>query len=138
MTTEQDRILETMFAEYQQQRSRMTELHRQMRDLSATAVSPRNEVSVTVSQVEGVIDIKFSGGAHRRLAPQELSELVMTTLNEAKEKVRDQAAEVIAPVLPDGMNARDLVAGRLGAEELLPADGPRLPTVVREHLDQRN
>jgi len=138
VTTEQDRILETMFAEYQQQRSRMTELHRQMRDLSATAVSPRNEVSVTVSQVEGVIDIKFSGGAHRRLAPQELSELVMTTLNEAKEKVRDQAAEVIAPVLPDGMNARDLVAGRLGAEELLPADGPRLPTVVREHLDQRN
>jgi len=138
MTTEQDRILETMFAEYQQQRSRLTELHRQMREVSATAVSPRHEVSVTVSQVDGVTDIRFSGGGHRRLAPQELSDLVMATLHEAKEKTRDRAAEVIAPMLPDGMNARDLVSGRLGAEGLLPTDGPRLPAAVREHLGRRS
>ena len=139
MTTPgQDRILEDLFEEYQQQRSRLTGLQRQMREISATAVSPRHEVSVTFSQTDGVTDIKFTGGGHRRLAPQELSELVMTTMRQAQEMTRDQAVALVAPMLPDGIEARDVVSGRIGAGELLPPDGPRLPAVVRDHLERRD
>ncbi|GAA2564460.1 hypothetical protein GCM10010435_41050 [Winogradskya consettensis] len=137
MSTGQDRLLENLFEEYQQQRSKLTDLHRQMREISATAVSPRHEVSVTASHTEGVTDIRFTGSGYRRLAPQELSDLVMATVREARDKARDEAATVIAPVLPEGMNARDLVSGRIGADQLMPADGPRLPTVVREHLERK-
>lgn len=138
MTSGDDRILEEMFEEYQQERSRLTELHQQMKDISVTAVSPRQEVSVTFSHTAGLTDIKFSSNGYRRLAPQELSDLVMTTVREAREKARAQAAAVIGPVLPDGWDAQEVVAGRIGLDNLLPSDGPRLPAVVREHLDRRS
>ena len=38
--------------------------------------------------------------------------------------------------MPAGVNARDLVAGRLGIEPLAPSDGPRLPQIIREQLQR--
>lgn len=131
-----DRRLEQLFEDYQRQRSRMADLAREMQEISATATSPRREVSVTVKHTGGVTDIKFTGSSYRRMAPNELSSLIMTTIADAKEQAADAAAELIAPMLPAGMNARDMVAGKLGVEALAPAAGPRLPQAVREQLQR--
>ncbi|RZU53492.1 YbaB/EbfC DNA-binding family protein [Krasilnikovia cinnamomea] len=134
MSGERDRCVEDLLQQYQRQRSGLAELHRRMQEVSATAVSPRREVSVTVNHNGGVTDIKFTGSAYRRMTPQELSAVIMRTLHDAREQAADEAARIIAPILPEGLNARDVVSGRLSTEQLVPSSGPRMPQVVREQL----
>lgn len=127
-----DRV-ESLLAEYQRQRNRLTELQETMRGLSATATSPRREVSVTVGQNGVVTDIQFPTGAYRRLTPNDLTRLLMATYAEAKDDVMDQAASVLQPMLPDGLDAAALVRGTAGTDAYLPAE-PRMTTSVREIL----
>lgn len=128
--------VEQIFQEYQRQHAVFTDLHRQIQAISVTAASPRREVEVTVDHSGKVTGIDFTGSAYKRLAPKELSELIMRTLEDAKEQAADQSAELLTPVMPEGLNARDLVSGRLGIDKLAPADGPRLPRIVREQLQR--
>ncbi|GAA2565596.1 hypothetical protein GCM10010435_42980 [Winogradskya consettensis] len=125
--------IENLFEEYQKQRNSLTEMQRKMSELSATATSPRREVSVTVGQNGVLTDVKFPTSAHKRLTPADLTELIMTTYAEAKESVMDQAAAVLAPMMPDGLDAHSLVRGTAGADAFMPAE-PRMATSVREIL----
>ncbi|WP_306215251.1 YbaB/EbfC family nucleoid-associated protein [Actinoplanes sp. RD1] len=127
--------IEGLFEEYQRQRNSLTELQERMRSLTATATSPRREVTVTVGQNGVMTDIRFPSGAHKRLTPADLSELILATYNEAKESVMQQAAETLAPMLPDGMDAQALVRGTAGTDAFLPKE-PRMATSVREILNQ--
>lgn len=126
--------IEGLFEEYQRQRNSLTELQEKMRALTATATSPRREVSITVGQNGVMTDIRFPTGAHKRLAPADLTELIMTTYSEAKENVMQQAAATLAPMLPDGMDAQALVRGTAGTDAYLPEE-PRMATSVREMLN---
>jgi DNA-binding protein YbaB len=134
MSEERDLLVEQMLQDYQSHRGKMTDMLQRMQEVNATATSPRREVTITVSQHGGMSDIKFTGTAYRRLAPNELSKLILDTLSEAKEAVVAQAAEVLAPMLPSSVNARDLLNGKLSVDAFAPEDGPRLPQVVREQF----
>ncbi|WP_018791579.1 YbaB/EbfC family nucleoid-associated protein [Salinispora arenicola] len=125
--------IEGLFEEYQRQRNSLTELQHRMRELTATATSPRREVSVTVGQSGVVTDIRFLTSAYKRLTPADLTEVIMATYAEAKENVMLQAEEVLAPMLPDGVDARSLVRGTAGTDAFLPPE-PRMTTSVREIL----
>jgi DNA-binding protein YbaB len=137
MSGEQDRLVEQLFQDYQSHRSKMADMIQQMQEINATATSPRREVTITVSHNGGISDIKFTGTAYRRLTPTDLSKLILDTLNEAKEAAAAKAAEVLAPMLPPAVNARDLLSGKLGVNAFAPEDGPKLPDVVREQLQGR-
>jgi DNA-binding protein YbaB len=137
MSGEQDRLVEQLFQDYQSHRSKMADMIQQMQEINATATSPRREVTITVSHNGGISDIKFTGTAYRRLTPSDLSKLILDTLNEAKEAAAAKAAEVLAPMLPPAVNARDLLSGKLGVNAFAPEDGPKLPDVVREQLQGR-
>lgn len=125
--------LESLLGEYQRQRDSLAEMQRKMRALSATATSPRREVSVTVGQNGVLTDIRFPTGAHKRLTPADLTAVIMATHLEAKESVMEQAASLLAPMLPTGVDAHSLVRGNAGADAFLPAE-PRIATSVREIL----
>ncbi|GIJ50331.1 hypothetical protein Val02_72170 [Virgisporangium aliadipatigenens] len=125
--------IEQLFEEYQRQRTGFTELHTRMRALSATATSARREVSVTVGQNGVLTDVQFPTGAHRRLPPADLARLVLETYNTAKEDVFEQAASILAPVVPTGVDVHALVRGTAGADAFMPKE-PRIPTSVRELL----
>jgi DNA-binding protein YbaB len=125
--------IEHLFQEYERQRSSLTTMQQKMREISASATSPRREVTVTVGQNGVVTDVTFPTGAYKRLTPAELTAVIMQTYAEAKEQVMELAAEVLAPVLPEGMDAHALVRGTAGAETFLPAE-PRMATSVREFL----
>ncbi len=129
-----DHRLEQLLDEYQRQHSRLTQLHHELQEISVTATSPRREVSVTASHLGGVTDIKFTGTAYKRMTSHELSALLLKTMAQAKEMAAEEAATIIAPIVPNGMNPRDLAAGRVDIETLAPSTGPRLPQVVREQL----
>ena len=87
-----DRI-EGLFQEYEKQRNSLTEMQAKMSALSATAMSPRREVSVTVGQNGVLNDVQFPSGAHKRLATADLTRLILETYAEVKEQVMNQAAQ---------------------------------------------
>jgi DNA-binding protein YbaB len=133
MDGEGGRALEELFEEYQRERRGLGELQRKMQAISVTATSARREVSATVSFTGMLQDISFPTSAYRRMAPQELSAILMRTVSEAKEKAATEAAELISPLMPPGLNAKDLVMGRVGVETFVPPE-PRMAAVVSEHL----
>jgi DNA-binding protein YbaB len=128
--------IESLFEEYQRQRNSLTEMQQRMRALSGTATSPRREVTVSVGQSGVLTDIRFPTSAYKRMTPSDLSEVILATYTDAKESVLAQAAEVLAPMLPAGMDARALVDGTAGTDAYLPAE-PRIATSVREILGMR-
>ncbi|WBB80453.1 YbaB/EbfC family nucleoid-associated protein [Micromonospora sp. WMMD882] len=128
-----DRI-EELFAEYERQRSSLTELQERMREIQASATAPRREVTVTVGQNGVLTAVTFPTGAYRRMTPVELQAVIMQTYAEAKEQVMDRAADIIAPLLPDGMNAARMVRGEAGVDMYLPPGGPRMTSGVRRML----
>ena len=125
--------IESLFEEYQRQRNSLTEMMQKMRDISATTTSARREVTVTVGQNGTLTDIKFPTGAYKRLAPADLTAIIMETFSEAKEQAAKEAAAVLEPMLPAGMDADALVRGAAGTDAFLPPE-PRIATSVREIL----
>ncbi|WJK43728.1 YbaB/EbfC family nucleoid-associated protein [Solwaraspora sp. WMMA2056] len=129
-----DDHIEKLFAEYQRQRSNVLDLQERMSKIKATATSPRREVTVTVGQNGVLTDIAFPTGAYRRMPPAELQATILQTFAEAKELVMEQAADLLAPLLPDGMNAAKMVRGEAGVDMYLPPEGPRMTSGVRQLL----
>ena len=131
-----DRQLEQMLDDYQRQRSALSDIYSKMQTLTGTAESPRRELEVTAKHTGAVVSITFAGTAFRRLGPKEISELVMRTIDAAVDKAVAEAADLIAPTLPSGVNARDLLAGRVDMEALAPSAGPRMASVVRDQFEK--
>ncbi|TDC46567.1 YbaB/EbfC family DNA-binding protein [Micromonospora sp. KC207] len=129
-----DDHIEELFAEYQRQRSSVTTLQERMSKVQGSATSPRREVTVTVGQNGVLTEISFPTSAYRRMTPAELQATVMQTYSEAKEQVMEQAAALIAPLLPPGMDAARLVRGQAGPDMYLPPEGPRMTSGVRALL----
>ncbi|OJF11961.1 hypothetical protein BG844_23300 [Couchioplanes caeruleus subsp. caeruleus] len=125
-----------MLDDYQQRRHTLADLHQRVQAITGTATSPRREVTATVTHTGAVVDISFSGPGYRRLPPRELSDLVLQTIVAAREKAVAEAATLMAPVLPQGIDARQLLAGRLGFEDHAPSAGPRMSGIVRDQLER--
>jgi hypothetical protein len=127
-----DRI-EQLFEDYQRHRDTLAETQRRMSGIAASASSPRREVTVTVGQNGVMTDIQFSGSAYRRMTPADLTAAILATYAEAKEGAMQQAAAILAPLLPAGLDASALVRGQAGPDAFLPSE-PRIATSVRELL----
>ncbi|MFG1918546.1 YbaB/EbfC family nucleoid-associated protein [Micromonospora sp. NPDC048898] len=130
----QQRQLEELFAEYERQRGSLTDLQERMGRVRGSATSPRREVTVTVGQNGVLSEISFPTGAYRRMTPTELQATIMSSFAEAKEQVMEQAAELLAPLLPAGMDAARMVRGDAGPDMYLPPGGPRMTSAVRALL----
>lgn len=129
MTEVDRRDVEMLREEYESQIANLSEMQRRMSEISATAVSPRRELSVTVSHQGVITELKFLTSAYRGLAKNELAELVTRTIAEARDKVTDQTAQLLAPLMPPGLNARDLLTRTTSAEVRVP-DESRLPPTL--------
>ncbi|GAA0389172.1 hypothetical protein GCM10009541_35280 [Micromonospora gifhornensis] len=125
--------IEGLFEEYERQRTSLSELQEKMRGISTTATSQRREVVVTVGQNGVLTDIQFPTSGYRRMTPKELASVIMATYADAREQAMVQAAEVLKPFLPDGLDAGALVRGTAGAEAYFPTE-PRMATSVREMM----
>jgi DNA-binding protein YbaB len=124
--------VEMLREEYERQVSGLADMRQRMSEISATAVSPRRELSVTVGPQGMITELKFLTGAYRRLAKNELSELVTHTIADARAKLNEQMAELMAPIMP-GTNLKAMLNGEMSAENLAP-DESKLPPLLREHL----
>ncbi|MEU5941295.1 YbaB/EbfC family nucleoid-associated protein [Micromonospora sp. NPDC047548] len=133
MSGGQGDFVEDLFEYYQRQRAGLSDLQRRMQAISATASSARREVEVTVGHTGVVTNITFPTSAYRRMAPQELSAMLIRVITDAKDLASAQAVDILRPLMPPGLDASELVSGKLSVEKLIPAT-PNLPRVVDERL----
>lgn len=127
--------VEMLREEYERQRARMSEVERKLGEVSATVVSKRREVSVTVGSQGEITELKFPTSAYRRLSPTELSGLLMRTIGEARTKFVEQTVELMAPHLPAQLRIEDLLSGSVDGEAVF-GGGVRFPPMVQERMDQ--
>jgi DNA-binding protein YbaB len=114
-------MIENLRAEQRRRFEELGKTQDQLRALSHTVVAPRRVVSVTVGHGGAVKDIKFPNGAYKNLAPAELASVVLKTIKDAQDQVALEAADIIAPTLPPGMDARKLFTGEADLQAVLPA-----------------
>ncbi|MFR9727740.1 YbaB/EbfC family nucleoid-associated protein [Saccharopolyspora sp. MS10] len=130
------RNVEMLREEFERQVTKMADMKERMTELSATAVSPRRELQVTVGMHGHITELKFLTSGYRSLAKNEIAELITSTIAQAREKLDEQTAEFIAPMLPPGMNAQDLMRGDVAAGQMVPNEA-MLPQVLRDRLAAR-
>ncbi|ALG12009.1 YbaB/EbfC family nucleoid-associated protein [Kibdelosporangium phytohabitans] len=121
--------------EFERQMTNFAENQKRINEVTATAVSPRRELSVTLGPQGTLMELNFLSSAYRRLAKNELSELVMKTIADARGKLNDQLAEIMTPMMPPGLDIKAVLEGKVSAEKLAP-DESRLPALLRERLNR--
>ncbi|MFJ6836862.1 YbaB/EbfC family nucleoid-associated protein [Streptomyces sp. NPDC091209] len=134
MSSPYDQEIDDLLALYQRRRAEAAETRRRINEVTGTATAPRQTVKATVSSQGDVTAIEFPTGAYHRLAPRELSEILLATIRQARAAALEQVAELTSLALPPGISAADLLQGRVDPTALLP-DQPAGPDLVHEYLE---
>ncbi|MEU3785436.1 YbaB/EbfC family nucleoid-associated protein [Streptomyces sp900129855] len=128
-----DQHIEELLGSYRRERSEVGELQRRMREVKASATAPRQALKVTVNSQGEVAEIEFPTGAYKRMAPVELSQMLVTTIQKARTSAMAAVAEVLSGHLPSGMSAADLLRGKADLGGLLP-ETPPMAGAVEEYI----
>ncbi|QRP46399.1 YbaB/EbfC family nucleoid-associated protein [Amycolatopsis sp. FDAARGOS 1241] len=118
MNAPYQKMLEEALGAYQRQRQRYDDTRKQVEALTTTVTSARREVTATVSRTGELTDLSFPTPAYKRMAPAELASVIVKTVEEARQKSIAASAEALAPMLPPGLNALDLMNGRVDVRSL--------------------
>ncbi|MER5431711.1 YbaB/EbfC family nucleoid-associated protein [Streptomyces sp. NPDC002588] len=114
--------MEELLARYRARRAGATEAFRRINSIAVTEVSRRETVKVTVGARGEVSALEFPTTAYRRMAPAELSEVILDTLAKARAKALAEAAGVCFDGALEGVDASELFQGRIDPASLLPED----------------
>ncbi|GAA3558680.1 hypothetical protein GCM10022222_47780 [Amycolatopsis ultiminotia] len=124
MGSQHEKMLEDALAAYQRQLDQFDDTRHQVETVTSTATSARREVSATVGRTGELTELSFPTGAYRRMAPAELASVIVQTVAAAREKSMAAAAEAMAPMLPPGISAQDLMSGKVDVNALFSARVP--------------
>lgn len=136
MSSPQSEQIEQLREQYRRQFAELRDTQQRLAELSCTVTAPRQVVVVTVGHGGAVKDVRFPGAAHKRMAPAELASVVLKTIVDAQRQVAGQAAEVIAPTLPPGVDARKLMSGDVDLQSLLSPE-PGVHDATRDAMNIR-
>ncbi|WP_405746030.1 YbaB/EbfC family nucleoid-associated protein [Streptomyces sp. NBC_01525] len=134
-TTPYDQRIEELLEQYRRQREEAADTRRRINEVTATVVSPRQAVKVTVSAQGDVNAIEFPTGAYRRMASKELADLLLSTIGQARAEALKQVGELTSTHLPPGVTMSDLLQGKLDPSALLPEE-PSMPQSVRHYVER--
>ena len=128
-----DQHIEELLGAYRRERAQIGDLQRRMREVKASATAPRQALKVTVNSQGEVTAIEFPTGAYKRMAPVELSQMLVSTIQKARTTAMAEVAEVLSGHLPEGISATDLLQGRADLGGLLP-ETPTMAEEVQEYV----
>ncbi|HEX7305451.1 YbaB/EbfC family nucleoid-associated protein [Lentzea sp.] len=128
MSSPKSEQIEELMEQYRRQFAEISETQRKLREISCTATAARQVVAVTAAHGGAVSDIRFPVGAYKRMAPSELAAVIVKTIAEAQGMARREAAVLIAPTLPPGMDAESLLSGEADLRTFLPPEPELLGT----------
>ncbi|MFI5887530.1 YbaB/EbfC family nucleoid-associated protein [Streptomyces sp. NPDC051554] len=129
-----DLQIEDLLDQYRRQRKEAAATRRRINETTSTVTAPRQTVKITVGAQGEVTAIEFPTGAYRRMAPKELADVLLTTLQQARTEALEGVAGVLAEQLPPGVTVPDLLQGRVDPGAVLPED-PAMPDSVRDYVD---
>jgi DNA-binding protein YbaB len=135
MSSSNQMMAEQALAAYRQRRENLADLQQKLGEVSASVTAKRKVVTVTVGRQGQVTGVTFPSAAYKNLTPSELAKVVMQTIDEAREQVVRRSAELLAPVLPDGFPAPDLVNGTADLRVLTSSE-PRRAADVLERIER--
>jgi DNA-binding protein YbaB len=104
----------------QEQTSALAENQRRLREIAATASSRRRLVTVSAGHGGVIQKVTFDGDGYKRLTPVELASQVQETIRAAQDKACEEAAHIVAPSLPPGVDAQRMMRGEVDLAELIP------------------
>jgi DNA-binding protein YbaB len=117
--------MQQLLDEFHQQREAMLAAQRKLRSVSGTATAPKRAVKVTVGCQGEITELSFPTQAYRTMAPAELAAAVTETIATARAKAMHAMSELMAPLLPAGVSARDAAAGKVDLASFVPDGLPR-------------
>jgi DNA-binding protein YbaB len=123
-----------LMAGYLEQLKKSDELRRKIGEISATVTAPAQAVKVTVGARGDVRALEFLTGAYKRMTPAELSDVLLTTINQAKDQAQTEYSALMNPQLPAGLTMADLLKGDFSFAAKLPQEPP-VPDAVKAYLD---
>jgi YbaB/EbfC DNA-binding family protein len=126
MASPYEKMLEDALGAYQRQRERLTDVKEKMDALTSTATSARREVTATVGRTGELTELSFPTSAYKRMAPAELASVIVRTISEARQASIAASAEELAPMLPPGFSAQDMMSGKVDVRALIAARVPGL------------
>jgi DNA-binding protein YbaB len=106
-----DPIQEAM-DEMQRQRERLLAARGKVKDLASKATSKDGMVTVTIGATGEVTSIAFQTQKFRKMAPVELGAVLVETIARARAESRDRAIAACRPLLPDGVDLENVLAGK--------------------------
>jgi DNA-binding protein YbaB len=114
--------LDEALAQYQRRRTELAEFQRNAAEVSATVTAPRKVVSVTIGNAGVVKEIKFPTSAFKNLSGPELAKVLERTIEDARALALDKVADLLAPMLPAGLDPRQVVRGTADLATVMPED----------------
>jgi hypothetical protein len=80
-------------------------------------------VTATVGAGGALLDLKFHTTAYRSMAPAELASVVRETVERARTRMQRELMAAVQPLMPGGVQMRDVAEGRMSVEEYLDRAG---------------
>jgi DNA-binding protein YbaB len=111
--------VEELLADYRRSREQLSNVHRKLATLQASATSEDGLVTATVGGQGQLTELVIVDSAYRKLRPHELAKTIVDLTAKASAKVSRAAGEAIAPVLPPDTDPDALLRG---TADLSPAE----------------
>ncbi len=105
--------MEQLLGEYERLSANLTQARQRLRTLSGKASSTDGTVSVSVDSQGRLAGVELNPRAYQRFSPSQLAAEITRLAASAQRDVTAQAAEVMAPFLPSGLDYSALVSGEL-------------------------
>jgi hypothetical protein len=105
---------------FEEERRKLSELHRKMDEDSSTVRAKDRCLSMTFDGRGELTAMKFLGTKFRSMAPAELAHVIVETVNEGRARSMKKLGESMGTGLP-GVDFAELAAGKMDPEKLLEA-----------------
>lgn len=122
MFTGYEQQMEEALAQYQRRRVELAEFQSNVAEVSVTVTAPRKVVTVTIGSGGVIKDVKFPTTAYKNLSGPELAKVLLKTIEDARAQALDQIADLLAPMLPPGLDPREVVRGTADLNTVMPED----------------
>jgi DNA-binding protein YbaB len=121
MTSPYEETLNEALAAYKHQQEQLTETREKLSTVTNTVTSARQVVTATVGRHGEVLSLAFPSSAYKRMAPAELASVIVKTIQDARAKSLEVSAGLLAPMLPAGFSAEDMLNGKVDLQSMLAA-----------------
>ncbi|MFF0307467.1 YbaB/EbfC family nucleoid-associated protein [Streptosporangium sp. NPDC004379] len=112
--------IKAMAHEYNRQAERLRQAYSELAELTATARSDDQMVTVTVGPRGQIQNIELDPRVYRKLSPSELSQSIMEQIGAAVAQTAERTKELMEPFLPAGLPYEQVFGEEASLESFLP------------------